>query len=282
MIALLTDFGIEDIYIGVMKGVIHGLHPGAHTVDLTHGIEPQNVRQAAFALLNAYRYFPKGTVFLVVVDPGVGSTRRPIAVKAGDYYFVAPDNGVLSYALAELGETSEAIEIQVSDDGVSKTFHGRDVFAPTAARLLKGDALTSLGTSITHLFTLPQPPLYIDGKQVIGEIVHIDRFGNLITNIGKLRWIGGERLTLSPSFGHHEAALHVFAETSVITVNDHTILGIRHTYSEAERGGLLSLIGSSAYLEISMNQGNAQKRLDVMIGDRVELTIGEFDATVLD
>lgn len=278
-IALLTDFGITDIYVGVMKGVMQGINPGAPMIDITHGIEPQNVRQAAIALMNAYRYFPAGTTFLVVVDPGVGSTRRPIAVQAGDYRFVAPDNGVISYTIARIG-SYQAVELTHEDD-TSFTFHGRDIFAPAAARLARGDALTDVGDPIDRIVSLPQPQLDIAAKNVVGEIVHIDHFGNLVTSIGHLRWITSERLTLLSTFGNAEN-VPVSGVNAAIKIGGQTLTGIRQTYSEAERGGLLALVGSSGFLEISVNQGSAAARLDVQIGDRVELQAGETHAAVLD
>lgn len=283
LIALLTDFGLQDSYVGVMKGVMLRHAPNAQLVDLSHGIEAQNVRQGALTLMGAYRYFPKGTVFLVVVDPGVGTTRRPIAVQAGDYTFVAPDNGILSYTLAQLPNVT-AVEITTDEiAGVSNTFHGRDVFAPVAAKLAAGAPLSSVGEPLTKLFSLPSPQLIFDERKIIGEIVHIDRFGNLITSIGHLRWINPERLMLHPAFGdHNENAIPIEAERATITLHDHTVIGIRQTYGEAERGGLLALVGSNAYLEIGVNQGNAAVRLDAAIGDRVELTLGGYDATVRD
>jgi hypothetical protein len=282
-IALLTDFGTRDIYVGVMKAVILSLNPAAQLIDLTNRIEPQNVRQGALALMNAYRYFPKGTVFLVVVDPGVGTQRRPIAVQAGGYSFVAPDNGLLSYALSGFDDM-KVVEIAVPDDAdISNTFHGRDVFAPMAAKLSLGEALENLGTIIPKMVTLPAPQLDIVNKQVVGEVVHIDRFGNLVTSIGNLRWVTGERLILNPAFGTGTgSAIPVYAENTITLLHDQQMVGIRQTYSEAERGGLLTLVGSTAFLEISVNQGSAAKRLDAVIGDRVELQIGEIDAAVRD
>jgi S-adenosyl-L-methionine hydrolase (adenosine-forming) len=282
-IALLTDFGTRDIYVGVMKAVMLGINPSAQFIDLSNRIEPQNVRQAALALMNSYRYFPKGTVFLVVVDPGVGTTRRPIAVQSGGYTFVAPDNGVLSYALAGQDELA-VVEITVPDDAdISNTFHGRDIFAPTAAKLSLGAVLESIGTVIPKIFTLPAPQLDVDGKRVTGEIVHIDRFGNLVTSIGHLRWVTDERLMLVPTFGVSTGGtVPISAENIMVTVNNQSVTGIKQTYGEAERGSLLALVGSTAFLEISVNQGNASARLDASIGDRVELQIGELDAAVRD
>jgi S-adenosyl-L-methionine hydrolase (adenosine-forming) len=233
--------------------------------------------------MNAYRYFPQGMVFLVVVDPGVGTTRRPIAAQAGGYFFIAPDNGVLSYALSELDDV-RAVEINVpKDSGISNTFHGRDVFAPAAAKLSMGTPLENLGAELPKLLTLPSPQLLVEGKEVIGEIVHIDHFGNLVTSVGHLRWVTGERLMLNPTFGASTGdAIPVNAENSVISVHDQSIVSIKQTYGEAERGDLLALVGSSAFLEISVNQGSAATRLDAAIGDRVVLQIGETDAAVRD
>ncbi len=284
LIALITDFGTDDIYTGVMKGVIYGVHPQVRIVNITHAIEPQNVRQAAFALLNAYKYFPAGTIFLVVVDPGVGSTRRPLAVQAGDYFFVGPDNGVLSYALAQIGayQIVELNQAAFHLPDVSNTFHGRDIFAPVAAHLASGVALEKVGSPLESMLTLPSPEISVSGRRVIGEVVDIDRFGNVLTSIGHLRWVTpNERLTLSPAFGDHEnATVPIRATDAIVTVHGEEITGINTAYSEAPRGYLLSLVGSTGYLEIAMNQGNAAQRLDVAVGDRVELQIGDVNAAI--
>lgn len=275
MIALLTDFGLSDIYVGVMKGVMRAIDPQAQFVDLTHDIQPQNVRQAAFALLNSYRYFPDDTVFLVVVDPGVGSSRKPIAVQAGKHLFVAPDNGVLSYVLQEM---SDAAIVELNNPTyqlatVSSTFHGRDIFAPAAAHLSKGVALRALGTPLLDAVMLPEPRLeVIDGK-VSGEVMHIDRFGNVTTSIGSLRWITPERLMLNARFGEY-ASLVFPADGVTIKVGDHTIASVRATFAEVERGQDLAIVESSGYLEIAVNQGNCAAQFNVSIGDPVELQVG--------
>jgi S-adenosylmethionine hydrolase len=270
-IALLTDFGLTDAYVGVMKGVMLGLHPRAALVDLTHGVQPQNVRQAALTLMTAYRYFPAGTVFLVVVDPGVGSTRRPVAVQAGDYGFVAPDNGVLSYTLAQL-EAVRAVELE-TPAGVSSTFHGRDIFAPAAARLARGDALGALGSPVGDLVQLPAPRLSVAPGTIRGEVVHIDHFGNVVTSIGRLERSTPQTLTLRPAFGGNVTPLTVDAVSAQISAGGVQVRGIHATYSEVEPGTLLALVGSSALLELGVNQGNAAARLGVRIGDTVEVTV---------
>jgi S-adenosylmethionine hydrolase len=270
-IALLTDFGLTDAYVGVMKGVMLGLHPRAALVDITHGVQPQNVRQAALTLMTAYRYFPAGTVFLVVVDPGVGSTRRPVAVQAGDYGFVAPDNGVLSYTLAQL-EAVRAVELE-TPAGVSSTFHGRDIFAPAAARLARGDALGALGSPVGDLVQLPAPRLSVAPGTIRGEVVHIDHFGNVVTSIGRLERSTPQTLTLRPAFGGDVTPLTVDAVSAQISAGGVQVRGIHATYSEVEPGTLLALVGSSGLLELGVNQGNAAARLGVRIGDTVEVTV---------
>ncbi|NJL58241.1 SAM-dependent chlorinase/fluorinase, partial [bacterium] len=198
-IALLTDFGLNDVYVGVMKGVIAGINPQARLLDITHAIPPQDVRQGALSLLDAYPYFPAGTIFLVVIDPGVGTARQPIAVQAGGYRFVAPDNGVLSYALATF-DTLQVAALNNPDyrlPNVSQTFHGRDIFAPAAAHLAAGVPLALMGDALPDITRLPRPQLTVEGGHITGEVVHIDRFGNVITSIQRLTWQGNDRLTLN-------------------------------------------------------------------------------------
>jgi S-adenosylmethionine hydrolase len=272
-IALVTDFGMTDAYVGVMKGVMLALYPRAALVDLSHGIQPQNVRQGALTLMTAYRYFPRGTVFLVVIDPGVGSVRRPVAVHAGDYGFVAPDNGVLGYTLAQLG-AYKAVELD-APSGVSYTFHGRDIFAPAAARLARGDALASLGKPVETLTELPVPVLSAGAGRISGEVVHIDHFGNVVTSIGRLERDPMQRLTLHPLFGVARAPVTFNAESAIIKVGTTQVAGIHATYSQVEPGVLLALVGSSGLLELGVNQGSAAARLGVSIGDAVELMTGE-------
>jgi S-adenosyl-L-methionine hydrolase (adenosine-forming) len=283
-IAVLTDFGLDDIYVGVMKGVIRSICPQAAILDITHAIEPQHVRRAAFALLNSYRYFPAGTVFLVVVDPGVGGLRHPVAVRAGDYTFVGPDNGVLSYALSRFDVIQPVVlsnpMYQLAE--VSSTFHGRDIFAPAAAHLAAGASLEELGEPLDRLAQLPQPALTVNGRHIVGEVLDIDRFGNIITSIGHLRQGAPERLTLTPVFGESSSPVPVRATDAVVKIGEQKISGIQASYSEVPRGELLALVGSSAYLEIASNQSSAADRLDMSIGDRVELDTGDIHAAIRD
>lgn len=271
-IALLTDFGTTDSYIGVMKGVMLNVCPDLQLVDLTHAVQPQNVKQAAFLLLNSYAYFPPGTIFLVVVDPGVGGDRKPIAVQAGGYTFVAPDNGVLSHVLREQG-AFQAVELANSDYQLpaSNTFHGRDIFAPAAAHLAAGVEPQQLGGVVYRPVMLPEPSLTVDGARIRGCVEHIDHFGTLVTSIGRLRWTAPGELALEPRFGGASVAVPASA---VVRVGDLQFESIRRTYAEVAPGEALALVGSSGYLELSVNQGCFASEFGVKIGDPVELRIG--------
>src|SRR6266705_2226850 len=184
VIAMLTDFGARDHYAGTMKGVALGICPDATLVDISHEVPAHDVLAGALELAAAYRYFPAGTIFLVVVDPGVGSTRRGIAAEAGEYKFVAPDNGVLTAVLKETPPKRivELTERRYARPTVSKTFEGRDRFAPAAGWLGKGVDLSALGRAAADYQRLAMPVLEITNAAVTGEVVHVDRFGNLVTN----------------------------------------------------------------------------------------------------
>ncbi len=273
-IALLTDFGNKDMYVGVMKAVMRQLNPDADFIDLTHAIAPQNVRQAALALLGAYRYFPPNTVFLVVVDPGVGSARRPIAVQTTDYVFVAPDNGVLSYALADVVQF-QAVELRQTEfhlKPTSQTFHGRDIFAPIAAHLANGVALDRFGPSINDVTMLPAPQLAITPDLISGEVVNIDHFGNIVTSIGHLIWEDAHALLLQPRL-LVAASRQLYADRLVVNMNGHEIRGVKQSYSDVGPHEVLALVGSNGLLELAVNQGSGAERLLAAIGDQVELRV---------
>lgn len=276
VIALLTDFGTADTYVGVMKGVMLGIRSQTRFIDITHAIQPQNVRQAAFALMNAYSYFPKGTIFLVVVDPGVGSSRRPLIVSAGGYLFVGPDNGVFSYVLNDWDDATllEPTETRFLLPQISSTFHGRDVFAPLAAHLAADTPLQAMGLVITDPVLLPAPILEVQTNVLRGEIVHIDRFGNAVTSIGALRWGHEGSLTLLPRFGDHGDDSLVFNAASVtVRAGEANLTGIKRTFAEVRSHEMLAMIGSDGFLEIAVNQGNAAESLGLKAGDVVTIEI---------
>ncbi len=255
VIALLTDFGLRDHYVGVMKGVVLGICPEASLVDISHDVAPQDILAAALELDASYRFFPAGTIFLVVVDPGVGSSRRAIAVAAGGYRFVGPDNGVLSVALQRLSDT-HAVELtnpRYALSAVSRTFEGRDRFAPAAAWLASGVELAQLGVPARNLIRLDVPAAQREPQGAHGTVVRVDRFGNLITNI--------------------DAAL--VAELGAVTVEvaGRTLAQARvvATYAEAGSEELCALVGSSGHLEIAVNGGNAAAVLGAGRGTAVVL-----------
>jgi len=266
IITLATDFGLADAYVAVMKGVILSINPEARLIDICHSIKPQNIAQAAFVLSTAYPFFPKGTIHLVVVDPGVGTERRAIILRTPLADFVAPDNGVLSYIIqqsspkplsfnrAQVKLPSELQAVAITQprfwrQPVSATFHGRDVFAPVAAWLSLGTPLTDFGEAIDSLTVLCLPhPSRLAKNKLVGHILHIDNFGNLITNIRK------EDLP--------EGSL-------TIEVGKWLIPGLSRTYAQGQ--GLLALIGSSGYLEVSLKEGNASVFLGAQVGDEVKI-----------
>jgi S-adenosylmethionine hydrolase len=255
VITLTTDFGYADAYIGAMKGVILGICPNSTLVDISHEIPPQAVRQAAYVLSAAAPYFPPKTVHLVVVDPGVGTSRRPIAVETQrPAYYVAPDNGVLSLAIAS-DPVQRAVHLtdpRFQRPEVSATFHGRDIFAPATAHLAAGLDLHELGEPIRPsdltALPVPQPVQHANGTW-LAEIMHIDYFGNLITNF------------VPPSSS---------IELSVTTDNTY-LPGIARTFADVMPGELLAYIGSSGYLELAVREGNAHTTTGLGIGDSIQI-----------
>lgn len=277
VITLLTDFGTEDEYVGVMKGVILSIAPHVRLVDLSHQIPPQDVRRAAFFLSSVVPYFPPDTVHLAVVDPGVGTERRPLAIRAPVGMFAGPDNGLFSYVLTEVPKWA-AVELRNPAyrlPSVSNTFHGRDIFAPAAAHLSAGVPLEALGPPVADLLRLPVPRLEVQGNRLEGEILYADRFGNLVTSIGRLWW-GGDHLTLTPAFRPPIGALVLLfpAATARVTVAGVELRGIRRTYGEVAPGESLALVGSQGFLEIAVREGSAMERLSLRPGDRVQVGWG--------
>jgi len=200
IIALLTDFGLNDNFVGVMKGVIYHINPEVKIVDLSHQIESHNIHEAAFLLKSSYPYFPEGTVFLIVVDPGVGSERKSVIVETEKYLFVAPDNGVLSFLM----ERDMKRIIQITNEEyflkpVSRTFHGRDIFAPVAAYLSKGEKVEKFGSQTRKIEKLTFPEPQVKNNRLVGEVIYVDRFGNPITNINQntfLQFIKGKKFRI--------------------------------------------------------------------------------------
>jgi S-adenosyl-L-methionine hydrolase (adenosine-forming) len=269
IIALLTDFGTEDHYVGAMKGAALAACPEATLVDVTHGVPPHDVEAAACALAFAYRAFPGNAVFLAVVDPGVGSERRAIAVEAGGYRFVGPDNGLFTLVL---DAHADARVHEVTNTGlfrheVSTTFHGRDVFAPVAGHLARGGALDEVGPSISDPVRLTVPCVRAVGTaEWEGCVVHVDRFGNLTTNVSarELEEIQG---SLSEDL------------SELVAVIDGNVVPLVRTYAEVSEGEPCALVGSSGRLEVAVNQGSAADVFGAARGAVVRLrAVGQAEA----
>lgn len=261
IIALLSDFGENDHYVGAMKGVISSISPRATIVDICHSIEPQDVNAGAYMLWAAYSFFPKGTIFVSVVDPGVGGDRDVICVKTRRHVFLAPDNGILKFILAE-EEHPNAVSVRnrrLFLPQVSNTFHGRDIFAPVSAHLANGVSVSRLGpavkpaTEIGHFVNLD-----LGGRhRVTGSIIHIDRFGNLITNIRINR--------AEKNAGEIELVLegNIFFKRKITTYSP--------TYIAAPDRIPFFTVGSNGLLEISVKNGSASKHLSAEVGTRIEV-----------
>ena len=257
MITLTSDFGLKDPYVAEMKGVILTINPKATLIDITHDVEKFNIRMAAFMLASAAPYFPQGTVHLAVVDPGVGSQRRAILIQTEKGFFVGPDNGILVLAAQNQGieHIYHLTNPKFMLHKISSTFHGRDIFAPAAAHLDKGVLPTEFGTEIKD----PTNPEFTRVKRangsLIGEVLHIDGFGNIITNINETDMV------------QNHAKL-VKVELPDISLK----LTFGKTYAEAKPKELIALIGSHGFLEIALNQGNAAEKFHVKTGDKIVVT----------
>jgi len=259
LVALLTDFGTRDHYVGVMKGVILGRCRHAHIVDVSHGITPQDVTEAAFVLSAAYRYFPEGTLFVCVVDPGVGGERGIICMEANGQVFLAPDNGLLG-VVANQSRPKAIHSVQKRRyflPEVSSTFHGRDIFAPVAAHLCSGVEPKDLGPPLAHVRPLSLPrPIKTAGGVLRGEVIYVDQFGNLITNVTE---------------GALQTAFAVPREQIEVRVRGGVVRGIAGSYCDVPEGELVALIGSSGYLEVALNKGSAAAHLGCSRGETVRL-----------
>ena len=254
LITLLTDFGTADHYVAAMKGVMLGICPEARFVDITHEIEPYAIAEAAFTLGQAWKYFPEGTIHLVVVDPGVGGTRRPILAEAGGHWFVGPDNGVLTMALESDSKRSvrEITNQRYFRTPVSQTFNGRDIFAPVAAHLATGVAAAEFGEPI---FDAARLGFSLEHRSNLSEltegfVLHIDRFGNIITSLSA-------DLIDYPDHGLS------------LEIGPYIVTGVANSYSEAASGSVFAIKGSSGFLEISIDRGSAARETRAKIGDSV-------------
>jgi len=254
-ITLTTDFGGQDWFVGTMKGVLLKLAQQTSVVDLTHEIPPGDIRAAAFALAASYSFFPKGTVHVTVIDPGVGSPRAAIAARSSRYLFVGPDNGVLSWALSR---EQKVVVHKIENpkyflQNVSSTFHGRDIFAPVAAHLSRGSPLSELGPAMHDYIQLAWPQTFTTDNGVEGEIVYIDRFGNGITNISATELKGLRKAHPSVFMGRKR------------------LCDIALFYQAVPEGRRVAVVGSTGFLEVAVNGGSAAKQLHLRVGLKVSI-----------
>lgn len=260
IITLLTDFGTEDTYVGVMKGVIASLCPDATVIDLTHEVPPQDIATGAFLLDVSVDYFPDGTIHVAVVDPGVGTARKPIALRTAKAFFVGPDNGIFTLVL-QRQKLLQAVCLENPRyhlPSISATFHGRDIFAPVAAHIACGVALEELGTPLTRLQRLPLPRIRVDWLGIRATVVHIDRFGNAITNL------------IRADYEAWRARWDV-KEPVVEVVSAKALLPICRTYADVPRGQPLALFGSSERLEVAVHGGSAAQTMNLRRGDTIRV-----------
>lgn len=255
LITLITDFGYKDPFVGIMKGVIFGINPDVRIIDLSHGIPPQDVIAGALVLRHSAPYFPRGTIHVAVVDPGVGTERRPLLIEADGNFFIGPDNGLFSLSVEE---TRPRQIIELSNEGyylkpTSTTFHGRDIFAPIAAYLSLGFPPTDFGAPLKDFQKLPWPKVSAGQQAIEGEVVYVDGFGNLVTNVEEraLKGFRPEKLTFS--------------------IGPITIRGLASNYNRGDDRGYLALVNSWGLLEIALSNGNAQLSCRAEIGDKVHI-----------
>jgi S-adenosyl-L-methionine hydrolase (adenosine-forming) len=251
IITLTTDFGLSDPFVGIMKGVILGIAPDVQLVDISHEIRSYDILEAAFLIQTAYRYFPEGTLHIIVVDPGVGSARRPLAAAAHGHLFVAPDNGVLSAVFDN--EVYHITNQSLFLSSVSRTFHGRDIFAPVAAHLARGTPIDSVGPRVLDFVKRPLPRPRPQGDKLLATVLRIDKYGNIITNL--------RRSDLNDA-------------DFTINVAGLPITRLCGNFSEAEPGEFFALEGSTGFIELALNQGSAADRLKVQRGAEIEVESG--------
>ncbi len=254
IISIITDFGEKDGWVGTMKGVILGINPKAKIVDISHQVTPGDILEASLILQVSFPYFPQGTVHLCVVDPGVGSKRRAIVVATPRYTFVGPDNGLFTPIYQR--EDFKAVEITNRDlfysPQPSATFHGRDIFAPVAAHLSRGLAAGKVGPQIENLIRIDLPSPLVGPREIRGEVIHIDRFGNLTTNITKELF---EKNVRNNPFK--------------LRIGKRVLKSLSSSYTDGPKGELLAIWGSWGYLELSVNQGSAQQLLSTSKGTKL-------------
>ncbi len=256
VVTLITDFGLQDPYVGQLKGALLSIYRSLTIVDITHAVNPHDIQSAGYALAASYRHFPAGTVHLVVVDPGVGSSRAILAARGEGHFFIAPDNGILSPLFhKQTIDTIHRLDM-VRGEAISATFHGRDIMAPAAALLAKGQALATLGPAVEkqELVITDTLPLQRVANGLIGQVIRIDHFGNIRTSIRA-----------------EDIQSHLTGDER-IAIGDQVITGVSKTYAEHPQGTLCALIDSDGFLEIAVTMGNGAALLNVSVGEKIRFT----------
>jgi S-adenosyl-L-methionine hydrolase (adenosine-forming) len=258
IVTFTTDFGTEDHFVGTMKGVVLGINPEATVVDICNNVQPFDILEGALTIAHSYQYYPAGTVHVVVVDPGVGTTRRPIIVDSGKHIFIAPDNGVLSLVFGH----QERLTVRHITAGhyflqpVSSTFHGRDVFAAVAGHVSRGVDISKLGDPIEDYVRLPLPQPQVTDNGIVGAVLKADRFGNVITNI--------TRPMVSRFLAHH-------TDGWLLRMGNVQVRNMQAAYAHGAPGEIFAIVSSMGYLEVATNRGNAAELIGARQGDEVEL-----------
>jgi S-adenosylmethionine hydrolase len=260
IVALLTDYGTKDQYAGSLRGAVLAACPDAHVVDISHDVSAHAIREAAFVLRATVPVFPAGTAFVAVVDPGVGTKRRGLAVRAGGYYFVGPDNGILSLILSDHpdAEVRELTNAGLFRPNVSSTFHGRDIFGPVAGALVRGTAFEDVGPKIDDAFRFEFPKPKLVGDAIEGQVIYIDTYGNLVSTIGGEAWkafvetVGGDL-------------------TEMVAEINRVIVPVVTTFGDVPEDEACAYAGSTGRIEIAVNRGSAAKRFEASIGSLLKL-----------
>jgi S-adenosylmethionine hydrolase len=269
VIAIITDFGYDDPYVGIMKGIISAISPDSTIIDLTHNVPPGDIQQGAFVLWQSANDFPAGTIFLTVIDPGVGSDRKGICLKCRNQFFIGPDNGLFSYLSYKNNiQAWELANREYQLPSLSNTFHGRDIFAPAAAYSSLGISPDQFGNPLNEIIKIPIPRLSVRDSKIEGEILTSDHFGNLITSLGKFG-VADEKLQLDSWLNLKRKT--ILNQTAVTVRVRDQIFSLASTFSSAARGIYTSVIGSTGLLEIICNQSSAKELLSVRTRDPVQL-----------
>ena len=276
LIAIITDFGLDDPFVGIMKGVISGISPLAQVIDINHSIPQGDIQRAAIQLWMSKSYFPPGTIFLVVVDPGVGTPREAIIVDDGEFIYIGPNNGIFSFAVNQDAPGWELTNIGYQLANRSSTFHGRDIFAPAAAHTAEGVPAGDFGRHIKGILQLPVPRLVVEAEQISGEIIYSDQFGNLLTSLGEFVKSGEMHFRFEPwlpvSIANKPQELIQFDKSALLLPSGQKI-SPSETFAGISPGECGFIVGSTGLIEIAAQNSSAQAITNLALGDPITLLL---------